>query len=128
MSTKSDILDKINKKAKHYKELKEKSQEIKTPQSIVFEFLKEIESVYPTISDSSSFEFMLNNLSSILETKMRALDPYVKLEITWNDAEEWDKLRVEGVLIRWSDYYRKLNNVANEELKIDLTDYFMDSI
>lgn len=127
MSAKSDILDKINKKAKHYKELKEKSQEIKTPESIVFEFLKEMETVYPTTSDSSSFEFLLNNLSNILESKMRALDPYVKLEITWNDAEEPDSLRAEGVLIRWSGYYQKLNNVS-EELKIDLTDYFMNSI
>jgi hypothetical protein len=58
---------------------------------------------------------------------MRALDPYVKLEITWNDAEEPDSLRAEGVLIRWSDYYQKLNNVP-AELKIDLSDYFMDSI
>lgn len=122
------MLDRVAKRAKRIKELR-----VKTSQSIsythhVFNFLKEMEKIYSLAKGVSDFETMLDSACRALDGQLKILDPAVKVEILWNDAEDWASLRASGVKIAWSSMYLAKYPNKDKEEYIDIAQALLEDL
>lgn len=118
--TKKDVMDMINSKAKKYRELRKKAQNVKTPQQLILNFLEEVEKVYPIAKNADDFHWMMERLCENLDSQMKVIDLGAKMEVKWNDAKDWKDLQVVGVQIRWSNWYKKKHDLPDEQF-MDVT-------
>lgn len=119
-NAKKDVLDMINTKAKRYRELRSKAQNVKTPQQLILNFLEEAEKVYPIAKNADDFYWMMKQLCRSLDEQMKIIDLGASMEVKWNSAEDWKDLQVTGVNIRWSRQYREKHGLPDEQF-IDVT-------
>ena len=111
----------IQKKADKYKALRKRAKNPKTPQALVLEFLKDAESIYTSAQDAGQFYYLLETLSKTLDEQMKFIDRGVKMEIIYNNAKTWSELRITGVRIVWSDFYKAKHSITEDETFMDLT-------
>jgi hypothetical protein len=117
---KKDILDMIDQKAKRYTELRKKSQNKRTPQQLILNFLDETEKLFGIADNASDWYRMIDQLTKSLDEQMKIIDLGAKMEVMWNQVKDWRELRVTGVKIRWSSWYREKHDLPEEQL-IDVT-------
>lgn len=125
---KAAMMAKIKCKASKIRESRTNSSKKRSPEDIVFEFLKEMEDIYAAAGDPIEFDIMLDRASKWMDYKMRSYDNRVSLDIIFNDTDNWKELRAQGVHIRWSEGFAKGNPEHPTEQYFDLTHMFMKEI
>lgn len=110
----------INSRAKKYRELRSKAQNVKTPQQLILNFLEEVEKVYPIVKNADDFYWMMEQLCRSLDEQMKIIDLGASMEVKWNNADNWKDLEVTGVHIKWSKRYREKHQLPDEQF-IDVT-------
>ena len=130
MSAKQDILDKIKKKQKQIKAYKEKSARYQGPNSLVVDFIKEMELVKNNVGDNFvEFDTGLHRAASSLERKISSLDPGAHVIVHWNkevEVNSWKELEVEAVSIEWSSFYLGKNPFNDKVTHIDIGALFLE--
>lgn len=111
---KQQVLDMIEKKAKRYKSLKNKAKNPQTPQKLILSFIEEAENIYVTANDSWEWEYLFDKLTKSLDEQMKIIDLGAKMEVEWNGAENWRDLRVTGVRVAWSNWYKTKHSLPDE--------------
>src|ERR1700677_3633745 len=125
-SERAKMLDRIGKRAKRYKTLRENSNKVISHTRIIYNFLKDVEKIYVVASDPIEFRIMLNELSKHLDATMKARDPQVHMEILWHGGDDdWRTLRATGVRIKWSKAYSEKNPELQQEEYIDVTQFLL---
>jgi hypothetical protein len=125
---KRNLIKELNKKAKAIEERRTNSSKQASMNDIIYDFMKEVEHILIASTDSYSFNEMLDGASRIMDTRMRAHDPHVTLEMIWNDAEDWRELRLQGIKIIWSDPFMERNPERIKQEYIDISQYLLDGI
>ena len=127
-SERAKMLDRVAKRAKRIKELKQKTARQIGYTQHVFSFFREMEKAYGTCNDPEYFDVMLNNAARALDERLKIIDPYIKIEILWNSAEQWQDLRVSGVKIMWSGVFINNNPGKDDVEYIDITHALLEDI
>lgn len=122
------MLDRVAKRAKRIKELRVKTSKSVTYVHHIFAFLKEMERIYPIAKDPVEFDSMLSGNCKMLERQMKVVDPYVRLEIMWNEAVSWKDLRATGVKIMWSGVYVLNHPGVNRDEYVDITQALLEDL
>lgn len=122
------MLDRVAKRAKRIKELRVKTSKSVTYVHHIFAFLKEMERIYPIATDPIEFDTMLNNNCKQLDRQMKIVDPYVRLEIMWNEAVSWKDLRATGIKIMWSGVYVLQNPGVSRDEYVDITQALLEDL
>lgn len=130
MSDKNDamkeVLDLIDKKAKRSRELRERSQDDFTPVEEVLNFLHNIEVAMADATDPLDYAVAIERETKLLDSRMKIHDPYVHIEVHWNDTSDVNELRPLGVVIKWSKYHIRLNPDKPEEEYVDVGRLLLD--
>ena len=125
-SERAKMLDRVNKRAKRYKTLRDKSNQAISHTKIIYNFLKDMEKIYIVASDGIEFKIMLDQLSKHLDANMKARDPQVHMEIIWDGGDpDWRTLRATGVRIKWSKGYVERNIGIQQEEHIDVMQFLL---
>ena len=114
-NAKRDMLKKINNRAKQIRQMRNISNKAKTARDIILTFLEDVEDIDRTALHADMFYRLIHELSNALDSKMKMIDPGVKLGLKWNNATIWTELRVEAVHVRWSLMYQHRAQVPPEE-------------
>lgn len=123
------MLDRVAKRAQRIKELRVKSSKALTYTHHVFNFLKEMENIYPIAKDPLMFDSLLTKALKMLEQQLRVTDPYVKIEVQWNDdPKNWENLRATGVKLMWSGFHLNANPGKQAEEYIDVTQALLEDL
>lgn len=130
MSMKKRIKDRIKKKIASTKRYKAKSARRIGPKTIILEFIDEFEKLREESSDDVlSFDLGLTGLSKLLESRLMAIDPGIKITIHWNDENEvdnWQDLRVDAITLNWSRFYLREHPFNDETTYIDIGCLFLE--
>lgn len=119
MSSKKEMLDKVNAAAKKREEARDRAAANKTIEAFVFEFFKEAEEVLLLDMSPQNKGVMLLLSHNTLENKIKTFDPKVKeVKIVWRGENE---PIVQGVTIVWSKHFSNINQ-ADPELYIDVAE------
>ena len=123
------MLDRVNKRAKRVKEMREKSRKDVSHTRIIYDFLVNLENMYKIAKDPFEYKVMLDDLCKVLESRMRGLDPKVYLEIVWNtsDDDSWTQLRATGVTIKWSSGYIERTPGVIQDEYIDVMQFLLEN-
>lgn len=125
----SKVIKEINKKAKHIKELRTNSSKEMSPEDIVYDFIKQVERFIATAEDSIEFQELLDESARQMDTRMKAFDSQVVMEMIWNgDANNYTELRLNGVNITWSEDYLSKNPEQSKTISIDVGQMLIDEI
>lgn len=125
-SERSKMLDRINKRAKRFKVLRDKSNQAISHTRIIYNFLKDIEKIYTFATDPIEFRVLLNEQSKHLDANMKAIDRQVHMEIMWHGGDEdWRTLRATGVRIKWSQSHVDRNPGTQQEEYIDVMQFLL---
>ncbi len=127
-SERAKMLDRVAKRAQRIKDLRVKTSKSVTYTHHVFNFLKEMEKIYPLAKDAVDFDAMLGGACKMLDQQIKTIDPYVKIEILWNDAEDWTNLRATGVKIMWSGSHMNRYPGKQAEEYIDITQALLEDL
>jgi hypothetical protein len=112
---KKDIMDMIDQKASKYRELRSKCSNTKTPKKLILNFLEEADKVHSIAKNADDFYWMMEQLSQSLDEQMKIIDLGAKMQVQWNGVENWKDLRVTGVKIQWSSWYRSKHQLPDEQ-------------
>jgi hypothetical protein len=125
-SERAKMLDRIGKRAKRYKTLRENSNKVVSHTRIIYNFLKDIEKIYVVAGDPIEFRVMLNELCKHLDATMKSRDPQVHMEIAWEGGDpDWRTLRCTGVRIKWSNGHVQRNPEVQQEEYIDVMQFLL---
>ena len=120
------MMDRIGKRAKRFKTLRENSNKVVSHTRIIYNFLKDIEKIYVVASDPIEFRVMLNELSKNLDANMKARDTQVHMELAWQGGDpDWRTLRCTGVRIKWSKGHVERNPGIQQEEYIDVMQFLL---
>jgi hypothetical protein len=122
------MLDRIAKRAKRLKELKARTAKKASYAKHFFTFLKEMEKMYGFHKDPVDFDRMLTANCKMLDEQFKLVDPHVKLEILWNDAQSWQDLRATGLKITWSNIFLNANPGKDLVEYIDITQALLEDV
>lgn len=125
-SERAKMLDRIGKRAKRYKTLRDKSNQGISHTRIIYNFLKDVEKIYVVASDPIEFRVMLNELCKHLDSNMKSIDRQVHMEVIWEGGDpDWRTLRATGVRIKWSQAYIDRNVGIQQEEYIDVMQFLL---
>src|SRR6185369_8783026 len=125
-SERAKMLDRVNKRAKRYKTLRDKRNQGISHTKIIYNFLKDVEKIYVVASDPIEFKVMLNELCKHLDSNMKSIDRQVHMEIVWEGGEpDWRTLRCSGVNIKWSKGHMERNVGIQQEEHIDVMQFLL---
>lgn len=130
-SPKDEVMKLIAKKQRQSVAYKAKVAQRMGPYTIVAEFIKGMEKVVTESKNSLEFDTGLDREAALLYSRMKAIDPEVNLQVIWNNelnADNWQDLQAEGVLIRWSRFYLSKHNLEPAEKLIDIGSLFMQGL
>lgn len=130
-SPKDEVMKLIAKKQRQSVAYKAKSARRMGPYTIVSEFIKGMERTVTESKNSLEFDAGLDKEAALLDSRMKAIDPEVNLQVIWNNelnADNWQDLQAEGVLIRWSRFYLSKHNLEPAEKLIDIGSLFIQGL
>lgn len=128
-NAKDEVMKMIAKKQKRNTSFRNRSAKRTNIHSIVVEFIKAMEKVLTESKSHLDFDTGMNREATMLEQRMRSLDPGVKLQVLWNNenaTENWQELQVEGIKIMWSGFYLGKHPFESPEKYIDVGSLFIE--
>lgn len=90
---------------------------------LVCQFIKKIEQVSTESTNVLAFEAGIEEAAKWLLNYLKSIDSGVDLTLKWADelnVSNWQDLTIDGVYIKWSDHYQRINPTINAELYIDV--------
>jgi len=125
-TARAKMLDRINKRAKRFRDAKEKANKTITHTRIIYNFLQDVEKIYIIASDPIEFKVMLDQLCKNLDSNMKSLDTQVHMELVAEGGDpDWRTLRITGVKIKWSNGYIARNPETTQDEHIDVTQFLL---
>lgn len=128
---KDEVMKMIAKKQKQSAAYRMKTAQKMGPYNIIAEFIRGMEKVVTESKNSLEFDAGLDREAALLDSRMKAIDPEVNLQVIWNNevnADNWKDLQAEGVLIKWSRFYLSKHNLEPAEKLIDIGSLFMQGL
>ena len=110
----------ISQKAARYRALRRKAKNPRTPEKLIFDFFEEAENIYSSAKDADRWHYLFDKLTKSLDEHMKIIDLGARMEVLWNGADTWSELRVTGVKIWWSTWYKATYGMP-DETHIDIT-------
>jgi len=130
MSARKQVENLIKKKIASTKRHKEKSARRLGPKTIILEFIDEFEKLREEVKDNVVlFNAGLAGLSTLLESRLMAIDPGIDILVHWNNeynVEDWKELRVDAITLTWSKFYLKENPFSGKVTHIDIGGLFLE--
>jgi hypothetical protein len=123
MSTKSKLLDQINKKAQKIRDKRVEAASNKSLESAVFEFFKNVEESRKLHNNERYDSTLFKQAQRALAERVNGFDRGTKISVEFNvpeDLTSWEEQTVRGVTIWWSKAYIAKNNV-NPSYFIDIS-------
>ena len=115
MSTKSDLIKEIEKKAQKIRDRRVEAANNKSIESAVFEFFKNIEECRAMHNNVFYDNYLFSQAQSSLEERVKGYAPGTKISIEWNTTVDsmkpWNEEMVRGVTIWWGKDYLVKNQV-----------------
>lgn len=128
MSSKEDILAKIDKLAKRFKGYRISAENMDT-YDIAFKFFEDMEKIYKDNGDADYFNYEFDKACIALERRFQTVDEFVDIEILWEefdvDISSAQDLKVAGITVKWSDDYIFVNPRIESSLTIKIEDMFL---
>lgn len=124
--SKEKVWELINKRKQH------KKRRTRNPNRLIARFINEVDKIQESVSCGEIFWAELHHLGRILFNDFKGIDPEVVLKLIWNKENEithttdWKDLRLEGVKITWSKWYRGKHPFGEPEIYIDIGTLFVD--
>lgn len=131
MSARDDVLKKLAKKTKEYKEYRDRSLGYVRPEKLVLEFIQTIEKARLESKVGLDFTQEVDRAYNVLVHRVRRWDKQAFVEIIWDredQAEVWTDLRPSGVRIVWSEVYQKNNPGKDAELFIGVEQLLIEGL
>ncbi len=130
MSAKDDILKKINKKAKQYKDYKTDSK--KSVTKLVARLIDEIEDARVNSKNGLDWSGQVETAINMFGKRLGSIDAAGFAEILWANKEEevenWQDLQIHGVKIVWSETYLKNNPGSSPEEVITVERLWLEGL
>lgn len=129
MTGKDEILKKLAKKTKEYKEYRDRSLGYVRPEKLVLEFIQAIEKARLESKVGLDFTQEVDRAYNVLVHRVQRWDKHAFVEIIWDreeQAEVWTDLRPSGIRIVWSEVYQKKNPGKDAELFIGVESLLID--
>lgn len=114
MSTKSKLLEEINKKAQKIRDKRVSAANNKTLESAIFDFFKNIEESRQVHGGTRYDGTLFQQAQRALQERVSGFDRGTKISIEFNvsdDFKSWEEQTVRGVTIWWSKAYIAKHNV-----------------
>ena len=131
MSARDEVLAKMAKKTKQFKEYKDRSLGYVRPEKLVAEFIQAIEKAHDESKVGLAFTQEVDRAYQTLCHRMRRWDKDVFVEVVWSreeQAETWVDLRPSGVRIVWSDAYKLKNPTQEGEVFVSVEQMFLEGL
>lgn len=122
---------KIQARVKQNQALKNKQARRRGPYGLVTDFIKTMETISENAKNAVDFGLDLEREAGLLLDKFKQIDPEVELELKWNSpdmVEDWKDLALEGVLIKWSKFWRIEHPLEFPTKYIDISDLMMKGL
>lgn len=124
MSAKDEVNELIEKKLARRKHLNKDNNDQTTVQKHVMNFMKWADSLSKEIKNKDARKFSIGGRLSVLESKLRSVDQFMKYEVSYDDEHgTLDEIRV-----RWSSRARKADPNLPEEQIFKIEDIFLSEI
>lgn len=124
--SKAKVWELINKRKQH------KKKRTRNPNVLVARFIDEVDKIQESVSSAEIFWAELVHLSNRLSNDFKGIDPDVEMKLVWNREDRmtkdtnWKDLRLEGVKITWSKWWRGKHPFSDPEAYIDVGTLFVD--
>lgn len=119
MSTKSKLMDEINKKAARIKEMRQKAIGNKHLQAFAFDFFKEVDSVHSYECPQDMKIAMVTQAFNAFKTKLKSIDSGADTSLSVDDVGN-----ITGIKVFWSSTYATSNKIDKEQT-IDVTEMLL---
>lgn len=123
MSTKSKLLEEINKKAQKIRDRRVEAANNKSLESAAFEFFRNIEECRKLHNGDRYDSTLFSKARQALAERVKGYDRGTKISIEFNvsdDLTSWEEQTVRGITIWWSAAYIAKHNVE-PSLYIDVS-------
>lgn len=117
---KKKLIEEIDRRIQKKKEARERALEKSTLEAFVLAFIKNVEEINTIATNEVEWQMHVDNAVQSLKGQICSFDNSAKLEVSWFE-EEGKPPVVDGVTIKWSRFYQKLNN-CDPELFLDVTE------
>ena len=126
----SDRVQKLIDKKKAFRRRQKRDSALRRgPNKIVKEFMTAAEDLRQKVPSVEAFYMEFGTLTITLEREMMLLDPDVNLRVMWYkeaQAESLDDLRVDGVEIKWSKFYKRKHPFTEDTKIVDFAYLFVN--
>lgn len=98
-------------------------------QSIVVDFITAMEKVLNESMSHLDFDTGMHREANMLESRIRAIDPGVHIQVIWNNEDtvnNWKDLQVEAIKVTWSSFYLGKHPFESPEKYIDVGSLFIE--
>lgn len=121
---KKKLLEEIDRKVARRKAAKERALYNNTINAFVQSFMNNIDDINTVASNEVEWQFAAETALNSLTQQIRSYDSRARVDVSWF-GQEGEKPRVNGVTIKWSPEYQRIQS-CDPELFIDVTTLMFD--
>lgn len=108
----------IRRRVSKTRKMRESSRMTEDPRDVVIQFLGEFDQALKACQSIVEKYWLIEGESQKLLSRIQRIDPNAEIELVWY-GDDVETLRLEGVRVKWGEFYRKEHSL-NEESLIDL--------